>query len=52
MVGIECLKKISPICISKRLGLYLKNTKKDDEKEFVYELLAEDFNKECKKINY
>ncbi len=48
MVGIECLKKISPICISKRLGLYLKNTETDDEKELVYELIVEDFNKECK----
>lgn len=49
MVGIECLKKISPICISKKLGLYLKNAETNEEKELVNDLVVEDFNKECKR---
>lgn len=49
MVGIECLKKISPICISKKLGLYLKNAETAYEKKLVNNLIIEDFNKGCKR---
>ena len=54
MVGIECLKKISPICISKKIGIYLKNAETNDEEELIIGLIEEDFNKmykRNKKIN-
>ena len=49
MVGIECLKKVSPICISKNLGLYLKNINTENEKELVNDLVLEDYDRELER---
>ena len=52
MVGIECLKKISPICVSKKLGLYLKNFDHTYLKNEIKYLLIEDYNKNFEKDNH
>ena len=50
MVGIECLSKIKPICISKKLGLYLKNADdrytKSEVKFMLFENYSENKNKD------
>lgn len=52
MVGIECLKKISPICVSKKLGLYLKNFDHTYLKNEIKYLLIEDYNNNFEKDNH
>lgn len=49
MVGIECLKKIEPICISEKLGLYIKNADHKYLKKEVKYLLLEDYYKNLEK---
>lgn len=49
MVGIECLKKINPICISEKLGLYIKNADHKYLKGEIKYLLLEDYYKNYEK---
>lgn len=49
MVGIECLKKINPICISEKLGLYIKNADNRYLKGEVKYLLLEEYYKNFEK---
>lgn len=49
MLGIECLKKINPICISKRLGLYIKNADCKFFRQEIKYLLYEDYHRNFEK---
>ena len=45
MVGLECLGKITPICISKKLGLYIKNADDKYLRDQIKDELIDDYNK-------
>lgn len=51
MVGTDLLKKTNPICISKKLGLYMKNPNNKDLYNVVKSLVEEDYNNNLAKDN-